>query len=196
MDTLTGSGNLEEEVMKKREEKEEEVIIREPPIKLILQSSEDCFHQVVKFTRRAPRRKGMEHYEPKTLTALSSEKEDIQTVPVNKINERGTKLDADLRGQSECYASDDQTCLKLNDVSSNSYSVECDTAEWDSLDRESICAEVSRETHENMVEDSNLLQCGRAKAHLKIGSTQMDKELKPFVLNFVVLILEIRQIFS
>lgn len=193
-DAQTNHLKRKEGKMKKRKEKEveKEGITRPLPIQLIRKPSEEGFHQVVKFTKRAARREETEIPESKSpaLTEFneqekpSSEKEGICAVSGTE-DSKNQELDncticmrqnlgADIQSQPECRGSADKTCL--------GHSLNCDTVESKSLSCGSICAE-SKETHETqpIQKQRDQHKYDGAEICLETGSPQMDEESETFV---------------
>ncbi|VDO20207.1 unnamed protein product [Brugia timori] len=185
--------------LKEREEME---------MRLIHQPSEEGFHQVVKFTKRATRRgeKGLPKVKSFAFTEFSEEekssskRENISSITINRnsisheldncITFIEQNLDAGVRLQSEYCKPDDKTYLKSATANTDSYFLNCDTTELQHLSCESVCAE-SEMLNETMIEADNLSQqihekydqqeCDRAQICLENCGSQIDEESKMFV---------------
>uniref|UniRef100_A0A1I8EXM2 Uncharacterized protein n=1 Tax=Wuchereria bancrofti TaxID=6293 RepID=A0A1I8EXM2_WUCBA len=194
-----------EKMEKSDEEEEEEGINGRLPIRLIHQPSEEGFHQVVKFTKRATRRGEKELPKAKSFAFAefseeeksSSKRENISSIAISRdstsqeLDNYTTfieqNLDAGIRFQSEYCKPDDKTYLKSANANTNSYYLNCDTTELQHLNCESVCAE-SEVLDETMIEADNLPQqihkkhdqqeCDRTKICLENCGSQTDEESK------------------
>ncbi|VDM19977.1 unnamed protein product, partial [Wuchereria bancrofti] len=177
-----------EKMEKSDEEEEEEGINGRLPIRLIHQPSEEGFHQVVKFTKRATRRGEKELPKAKSFAFAEFSEEEKSSSKRENISSIAISRDStSIRFQSEYCKPDDKTYLKSANANTNSYYLNCDTTELQHLNCESVCAE-SEVLDETMIEADNLPQqihkkhdqqeCDRTKICLENCGSQTDEESK------------------